>query len=252
MDPLEKKESPQFQGQRPTESNDSDSRGLGVRLNLGKLSAKELDRIPDALKKLPESLEFKPGMQLVIGPNGTGKTVLIEAIKFAGLAKKNNLEVDAMISKMNDQTHKTHHISLMMAKALELSDPSILHLDVSRGIERKKDNERLYNPMKAMFGYDRIDSGSARMARDRLFEIFKGEKDLSQFKGVILLDEPETGMDPWRHAKIREELLGHFHPEATLIIATNSPILAFDSTLSRIDLRNPEDGMKSGSGQDTP
>lgn len=217
---------------------------LGV--NFSPLNEKELNSVPDAIKNLPETLDFVPGINLIVGHNAQGKSTLLEAIWGTLIAYSKGISVrEARETISHDVKAIKLNLSLTVGSALEvrgLADgfADLLHFDYT---ESAVEESRAGGGFGAAFATNNFHTKSQRESREKRFNsspISKIDKDK---QNILLLDEPEHGLDPWRHRDIRSMISELASPDSTIIVATNSPVLVADESLPRIDLRYPKDGL---------
>ena len=217
--------------EKPPKLDEEIEPSVEIYIDLKKVT-KGVDIIPDALKNLPqepERLDIKPGICLVVGYNGSGKTTFLTGLHYS---------VTGRIPH-GDQAVMEHLPALYFSRGVELGGnfEHVVKFDAS--INKKGSGHM-----------GRQESLSNRQAKDyELDKVFQELRCLNDGKSaLILIDEPEAGMDPWRHQKLAEELeqILKLAPKgSTLIIATNSPVLASESKYPRIDLRNPQAGVQA-------
>lgn len=244
----------------PTQSTEKEkSATFVVNVNtaqLKEISAEEDENyhsiFPEALTRLPENLTFSRGIQLIVGPNGAGKTTLLIGIVLAQNNvnySNNDKTANFLREKFNRSFIDQNRMSVRVADAIKTTEKrEYRRIDVAQGFYHQLESNALRAAEAGMAGLElnrasRIPARSTRQIKDDYFTSYAEQKKLKDFDGLVFIDEPESGMDPWRHQQILEYINSHINPDATIIIATNSPILAFNNSLKRIDLRTPEKGL---------
>jgi predicted ATPase len=209
------------------------------------LNESELRIVPDALKKLPEELQFVPGINLIVGHNAQGKSTLLEAMWGALIAYAKGVTVDEARNTIADDVKQIKlNLSLSTAKALKVKGikpfAGFTHFDYT---ESPVENARASGGFGAAMATTTYHTKSQRESREARFRQSGASKINQSEPSLLLLDEPEHGLDPWRHQNIEGMIKELASSESTIIVATNSPILVADAELPRIDLRFPEDGL---------
>jgi len=224
---------------RPESSEDSIFRAL---IDKDKLP----DSAPESIKLLPETLDFKPGINLIVGSNASGKSTLLEAMWLAsGLLRQYKRE--ELSRKMGDGEAIRLRMSMNVGEALVIGaseqftevNPQVHHFDYTAS---PSEDMRAEGGLGAAVATTRYGTKSQRESRevrekDRFDKVDKNRPQL------LFLDEPEHGLDPWRHLKVKEMISSLTTFDSIIIVATNSPILVGDAELPRVDLRFPEDGV---------
>jgi predicted ATPase len=213
---------------------------LQIGQNLSRISTKYRASIPDSLKRLPRHLEFGPGVNLVVGPNGSGKSTFIEGILYNLLARKHDVSTDELLRRAPDEVAFRDNMSIIFAKALDVSTNGLSgfsHIDYTLSA---MDSFGL--SMEGRMNSQRFMRLSQRQSREALAD--RKLKSISQEQPqALLIDEPEHGLDPWRHADIANLVGGLATAGSIVLVATNSPLLVIETALPRIDLRTPEQGV---------
>lgn len=232
--------------------------------------------------KLPESLEFKPGVTIIVGENGSGKTTLAKILHLAieyDRSMKNQGDDPRSSSASNRFRGETSFEQLLCeaADAFEIAelegegankfvDVNAIAGQVSyykedgnfpplfdksdtniKGLRKKLRQNEDVGPINHAI------RGSLRQQTDREL-VNKLHFRSNGNPGFYFLDEPETGMSPMRQRKIVENILmavendpatgepRFSEPRSVTIVPTNS-VKLFESDLPRIDLRFPERGI---------
>jgi predicted ATPase len=190
-----------------------------------------------------ERLEFSPGLTILIGENGIGKSTLIEAI-----AVKWGFNAEGGSRNFRFQTRDTHSI---------LKDFLVLE----RGVARATDG--FFLRAESFYGLatevDRLDSeggGFISYFGDRsLHEQSHGEAFLSLLQhrlvggGLYIFDEPEAALSPRRLLSVLVILKRLLDQRSQIIMATHSPILMGFPGAVLYELR--QDGISRVEYEDT-
>ncbi len=166
-----------------------------------------------------DRLEFAPGLTILIGENGVGKSTLAEAI-----AVKWGFNAEGGSRNFRFQTKATHSV---------LGD----YLVLERGIARPTDGfflraESFYGLATEVDRLDTADPGFVSFFGDRsLHEQSHGEAFLNLLKhrllghGFYIFDEPEAALSPSRQLSVLVLLRRLLAQQSQIIMATHSPIL---------------------------
>lgn len=181
--------------------------------------------MPEAILRLPEKLEFKAGINLVVGENGAGKTTLTRAIYY-----------NISSSNPSDRSLFNAMPAYMLAQIIEVQSkyPNVFFLD---GVRNVKDLPM--NPWGVIPG----EKLSQRQSREVAWDQGIKPEERKANPLLFIVDEFETGISAFRHMNIEQELANFVAPGSTTIAATNSPILVGFTDLPRVDLRYPERGV---------
>lgn len=166
-----------------------------------------------------ERLEFPPGLTILIGENGVGKSTLAEAI-----AVKWGFNAEGGSRNFRFETKATHSV---------LRD----YLVLERGIARPTDGfflraESFYALATEVDRLDASDPGFVKFFADRsLHEQSHGEAFLNLLNhrllghGFYIFDEPEAALSPARQLAVLVLLKRLLDQQSQIIMATHSPIL---------------------------
>lgn len=266
--------------------------------------------------RLPERLQFQPGITLVIGENGSGKSTLAKALYLAVMENQRRdywktkaaeavtggkridseegkwftkadqmAEKDVYSSNQDEQRVFIRQAGLAprLSRAMQLDDAyssaEVQYGDFHSIVGTLKANDRGVMQDEQVEGYRGIDRrtgaetfqpmspierdrhrresaerakrfnkrhGSTRQAVDRLAQVMIHGNRPTHGPSIFFLDEPESGLSPFRHERI-EELIDTMidspkNPASISVVPTNSTKL-YESDLPRIDLRYPERGI---------
>lgn len=188
---------------------------------------KRLTDLDSPLFHLPENLQIPEGVLLVCGQNGSGKTTLVRALEFA-LQPEN-------LSFQGDSSRLRYMPAESLSKFLTVPEDRIsIPIDASLLNSRSNGNSRR----------ERVDQSMKQILADydKNLHLYQEGQNPHTEDIVLILDEPESGMDPLRQEKIVEEMKMLQNYAKIVVIATNSPVL-WRSDLPRIDLNTPEKGV---------
>jgi len=233
--------------------------------------AQELESTKEVVMRLPEQLQFEPGITLVVGENGSGKTTLAKALHYIsqiewGVAHNHEDREDAISFVLEPPPNfgtildiKNSGLAPHIARTMSASSYAAVkdyrvtqYWDFAKEAGRlsQLENEMVTDAWhKRMRGEGEItsissDRESNRQSIDRnMVEQIRGGGKRVRGPQIDFFDEPEVGMDPMRHTRILDELKS-FSPENSItIVPTNSPVLFANPEIPRIDLRYPERGI---------
>jgi len=226
----------------------------------------ELRRTLDVIASLPEKIHFEPGITLIVGENGIGKSTLGRALQLAAKIREylddetsGERDYNSVADKVLDPRHVpdfepaltglSPHIARHITVDELASYGSLTYYDASLLIGSHNAFEHKFKDRDAP-GVDLGDGKSHRQYIDwSLFEFLQQEKERaeqheawSNGPQIYFIDEPEIGMSPRRHKEIVEQLLNSTINGSILIIPTNSIVL-YETDIPRIDLEHPERGI---------
>jgi predicted ATPase len=190
-----------------------------VRLNREKVPS--FDNYPFSIPAIShlERLPFSPGLTVIIGENGVGKSTLIEAI-----AVKWGFNPEGGTRNFRFSTKDTHS---------ELKDYVVLE----KGVKRPTDGfflraESFYSLASEVDNLAQADPGYLSWYGGKsLHQQSHGEAFLALLKnrlgghGLYIFDEPEAALSPKRQLSVLVLIHDLLAQESQCIIATHSPIL---------------------------
>lgn len=240
---------------------------------------RELEALMERFQRLPEKLQFQPGVTLIVGENGAGKSTLAKALflvaKYQQMLRLDREDAALMrdgekFVEAEDSAYKfvfepsqssvgdrvwlnQAGLAPDVAKAMIVdnfhssfqSGVAIEYTDFPQVIGSQSHNEYEY----ARSDFDRGNSNgwedhrSHRQTVDNLvFGELKRKKGWNSGPRIYFFDEPETGMSPRRHRQMEREIADCTTEGSVVMVPTNSVVL-FESDLPRIDLDFPERGI---------
>lgn len=192
-----------------------------VRLNRDKVSS--FDTYPfniPAIRHL-ERLEFSPGLTILIGENGIGKSTLIE-----GIAVKWGFNAEGGSKNFNFKTKETHsglRHALVIERGLgRPTDGFFLRAESFYGLATEVEELARRGPANGF-----LDSFGGKS----LHEQSHGEAFLALLQhrlrggGLYIFDEPEAALSPKRQLSVLVLLKQLLAENSQCIMATHSPIL---------------------------
>ena len=230
--------------------------------------ARELDRIKEVLMKLPEQLEFKPGITLIVGENGSGKTTLALALYYLTRIES-SFAYNSFVQNREEAEKDTLEPSGFEGESVEIKNsglaPYITKAMSTHRYARTEEDEVFWyydfaKEAGRIAGIDNQLASEAWMRREQegigrnresnrqsvdrvLVERIHRQKDWAKGPQINFFDEPEVGMSPMRHVKLLEEIESFSREKSIAIVPTNSPVLFANPDIPRIDFRYPERGI---------
>lgn len=236
----------------------------------------DLQATLDAVAELPEDLHFEPGMTLVVGENGLGKSTFTRALLLA-LKVRDEYERDGGTGDFDAYRDKAlDPEDFRLGGGMAESRPSPLALMIAKHINVKElesfgyheyldatvlNGQRNSNPgisdrhergidMDLRYGAShgqlnrlglmgRLDEYKNSYERSKA----EHEKHRNIGPGVITIDEAENGLSPKNHRKLKASIQEKAIEGSIVLFATNSELLTYDPTIRRIDLEHPELGV---------
>ncbi len=231
----------------------------------------DLQATLEAISKLPETITFEPGITLIVGENGLGKSTLARSIQL-GVNMQDWIERETIMHGEADPE---------MARAVFLDTPEGGSEPAKSGLVRLIAPHLAFEQL-ATFGagkyydmtvlYGQHDAWTKR-GDQREIDLLRGgvshrqrldsgldyiRKQTAKAKGVTaeggrghrrnegpqiyFIDEPEVGMSPRRQHGLINGLEEVMYDGSIALVPTNNVVL-FDSDLPRIDLEHPERGI---------
>ena len=240
---------------------------------------RELEELLERFQRLPEKLQFQPGITLIVGENGSGKSTLAKALflqaKYQQTLRHDRerpafrgdqeefarAEVSAYQYVFEPSKSLAYErvwlnqagLASDVAKSMTVdnfhsaaqSGDYIEYTDFPQVIGQQTRGEYDYAASdfdKGNFnGWE--DHRSHRQTVDQfVFGELERKKERNPGAKVYFFDEPETGMSPRLHRNIEQEIIDCTTGGSIVVVPTNSVVL-FDSDLPRIDLDFPERGI---------
>src|SRR3989339_456374 len=227
---------------------------LEVSFDLSLLTEKEVGEIPDALLRLGKISIPKSSLSVLIGYNGSGKTTLLNSLRVAAshFGRRLGEDYSDIACDLEKREYWNGSIPTFVpsfARTMDIGglsvpegENSVIYLNFSRFAQNiASHNDLSANPLSNMMRKQSVNQGSTGELQLAFFEDSIKKFNLGEFKGLLLIDEPEKGLDPWKLRDMKRRIR-EMAPQATVIVATHNPMLAFDKEIRRIDLRFPERG----------
>ena len=217
----------------------------------------ELQAVLEAIARLPERLEFKPGVTLIFGENGGGKTTLANAIRLSLNAEKllkdgSYDSYEEALEKAMDEDERSSRDSGAVA-AQGLSPYIAKGLRIRHQVTSSQAPSKMYDlsMIKGSRGggvgngdltFGRSTRQDAEEGLDALKDKFRKKAD------VIFIDEPGMGASPRAQEKLAGKLDDVAGEKNSLIACSNSYALwmrARAGEIPYIDLsEEPEKGIQ--------
>lgn len=236
----------------------------------------DLQATLDAIAQLPEGLKFVPGLTLIVGENGLGKSTLNHAIRLAVILADDYSRSDGSMDFEEFRAAKL--VPSNIARRLgggSSSLPSILSIKIARHItigQVVNSADDFYLDSTVLNGQrdasakshgeygadveiseDLSYGHSHGQLNNTVFEHLEARKkdyvrDLERGRnglgvGIVYLDEPENGLSPKNHLAIKQKMGDSIIEGSIALCASNSEVLYFDPTIPRVDLEHPELGI---------
>jgi predicted ATPase len=233
-----------------------------------KAATERIQGLLERYGRLPESIEFKPGITLIVGENGHGKTTFAKALLYA-TKKQYEIEYEGLSPESAEEEVfnprggmasdifelRKAKLATTVARAIDVSSLVVRGEKWGKGVEyvdfttaAGESTGQEYWAIAHTRGTSAnpddvpLNHKSHRQTLDQ--QIVEGRKHEAK-RGrpvVTFLDEPESGMSPRRQKQLEREIEEMTASGSVVIVVTNSVSL-FDSDLPRIDLEYPERGI---------
>jgi predicted ATPase len=228
---------------------------------------KDLDSLIECVEKLPDNLTFQPGITLIVGDNGSGKSTIAHALYYAmryqsllDSGKSADYAFECIYAPRSSRFEVSElaraGIAPLLAQSMHLEQKGISEYgqidyhDLTRvaGMDQSIDFIDDFGESRSQ-GTDRLLNNldlhqSNRQTVDKTFtELKDNAKRHPTQRRVIFVDEPEIGASPRRQMKLAEELQSLVNPGSIEIVPTNSLALFNNQNIPRIDLDYPERGI---------
>lgn len=238
------------------ETKESEEGEIQIKINYDLLSDAESQNLPKALKELGELNLEKGHMISLIGPNGIGKSTLLAALQIASIYYNQypNLSHEEIRHELVKQKIlMCSESAAKLARCIDLSGLegqeglSLINIDFSKGAMTSVLRNRQEGIMSQMIhrgimAEQNAYSSSTGEVQEKLIAEAQRKYKLAEFSGLLVIDEPEKGLDAWK-LKDMKQRVRKLAPNATILVVTHNPIMVFDSTMERIDLRTPKKGV---------
>lgn len=190
-----------------------------IRLNREKVASFDVYPFTVPAVRYLERLEFSPGLTVIIGENGVGKSTLIEAI-----AVKWGFNAEGGSKNFRFETKETHSSlkdCLVLEKGLKRpSDGFFLRAESFYGMATEVDRLDLVDP-----GYFSFYGGKSLHEQSHGEAFFALLQNRLRGGGFYIFDEPEAALSPKRQLSVLVILQQLLAEKSQVIMATHSPIL---------------------------
>jgi len=226
---------------------------IEIEIDYRLLTREERDGLPEALKNLPKLILEKGSLYAIVGTNGSGKSTLVRAIQNAMLYLEGSGHSHRSIGvNLEDREGGVQNsASFDLARCIDVSgfgnsrssNPPCIFLDCARCMTNflQKSN-RGDSVISKLMAEQKVYSVSTGQAQEEYFAEAIKRYQLQDYQGLVIIDEPEKGLDPWKLRALKDKMR-NLAPQATIIIVTHNPMMVFDRSIKRIDLRFPELGV---------
>ncbi|EKD65726.1 MAG: ABC-type transport system, ATPase component [uncultured bacterium] len=226
---------------------------IDIEIDYRLLTQKERDGLPEALRNLPKLILEKGSLYAIVGTNGSGKSTLVRAIQNAMLYLEGSGHSHRSIGvNLEDREGGVQNsASFDLARCIDVSgfgnsrssNPPCIFLDCARCMTNYlQRSNRGDSVISKLMAEQKVYSVSTGQAQEEYFAEAIKRYQLQDYQGLVIIDEPEKGLDPWKLRALKDKMR-NLAPQATIIIVTHNPMMVFDRSIKRIDLRFPELGV---------
>lgn len=226
---------------------------IEIEIDYRLLTSKERDELPEALRNLPKLILEKGSLYAVVGTNGSGKSTFVRAIQNAMLYLEGSGHSHRSIGVHleNREGGRQNSASFALARCIDVSgfgdirsnNPPCIFLDCARGMMNfLQKTGREESVLGKMMAEEKVYTVSTGEAQEEYFAEAIKHYQLPDYQGLVIIDEPEKGLDPWKLRALKDKMR-NLAPQATIMIVTHNPMMVFDGSIKRIDLRFPELGV---------